>query len=69
MPLPWDETLLSLPPEKYAGKPLEIGYSKQGCESIYNIQIMEEKQTIIAIGAVQSQKRCFHETELRGLLM
>jgi len=28
-----------------------IGYCKPGCESIYNIQIMEEKQTIIALGA------------------
>lgn len=28
-----------------------IGYCKPGFESIYNIQIMEEKQTIIALGA------------------
>jgi len=28
-----------------------IGYCKPGHESVYNIQIMEEKQTIIAIGA------------------
>jgi oxygen-independent coproporphyrinogen-3 oxidase len=28
-----------------------VGYSKPGCESIYNVQIMGEKQTIIAIGA------------------
>lgn len=28
-----------------------IGYSKPGCESMYNIQIMEERQTIIALGA------------------
>ncbi|HHW48926.1 MAG TPA: coproporphyrinogen dehydrogenase HemZ [Clostridiaceae bacterium] len=28
-----------------------IGYCKPGYESIYNIQIMEEKQTIIALGA------------------
>ena len=28
-----------------------VGYSKPGFESIYNIQIMEEKQTIIAFGA------------------
>ena len=28
-----------------------IGYSKRGYESIYNIQIMEERQTIIALGA------------------
>lgn len=28
-----------------------IGYSRAGAESIYNIQIMEEKQSIIALGA------------------
>lgn len=28
-----------------------VGYSKPGRESIYNIQIMEEKQTILALGA------------------
>ncbi|KXZ39435.1 oxygen-independent coproporphyrinogen-3 oxidase [Alkalithermobacter thermoalcaliphilus JW-YL-7 = DSM 7308] len=28
-----------------------IGYAKQGFECIYNIQIMEEKQTILALGA------------------
>ena len=28
-----------------------IGYSRPGLESIYNIQIMEEKQSIIALGA------------------
>lgn len=28
-----------------------IGYAKPGFESVYNIQIMEEKQTIIALGA------------------
>lgn len=28
-----------------------IGYSKPGFESVYNVQIMEEKQSIIAIGA------------------
>lgn len=28
-----------------------IGYCRPGCESVYNIQIMEERQTIIALGA------------------
>jgi len=28
-----------------------VGYCKQYCESIYNIQIMEEKQSIFALGA------------------
>lgn len=33
-----------------------IGYSKPGAESIYNIQIMEERQTIIALGAGATTK-------------
>ena len=33
-----------------------VGYSKQGKEGIYNILIMEEKQTIIALGAGASSK-------------
>jgi hypothetical protein len=28
-----------------------VGYSKPSKEGIYNIQIIEEKQTIIALGA------------------
>ena len=28
-----------------------VGYCKKGFEGIYNIQIMEEKQSIIALGA------------------
>ena len=27
-----------------------VGYAKDGCMSTYNINIMEEKQTIIALG-------------------
>lgn len=34
-----------------AGNLENVGYCKPGFESIYNIQIMEEKQTIIALGA------------------
>ncbi len=34
-----------------AGNLENVGYSKPGFECIYNIQIMEEKQTIIAFGA------------------
>lgn len=33
-----------------------IGYAKPGYECIYNIQIMEEKQTIIALGAGATSK-------------
>ncbi|MCJ7857043.1 coproporphyrinogen dehydrogenase HemZ [Lachnospiraceae bacterium NSJ-143] len=28
-----------------------VGYCRRGCQSIYNIEIMEEKQTVIAAGA------------------
>jgi coproporphyrinogen dehydrogenase HemZ len=38
-----------------------IGYSKPGLESIYNIQIMEEKQTILAVGAGAITKAVFHD--------
>ena len=34
-----------------AGNMENVGYAKEGCEGIYNILIMEEKQTIIALGA------------------
>jgi oxygen-independent coproporphyrinogen-3 oxidase len=34
-----------------AGNLENVGYCKPGLESIYNIQIMEEKQTILAMGA------------------
>ena len=38
-----------------------IGYSKRGKEGVYNIQIIEEKQTIIALGADGSTKVVFLE--------
>ena len=34
-----------------AGALENVGFSKKGCESIYNIRIMDEHQTIIAMGA------------------
>lgn len=39
-----------------------VGYSKQGQESIYNIMIMEEQQTIIGIGCGAASKFINHET-------
>lgn len=33
-----------------------VGYSKQGFEGIYNVQIMEERQDILALGAGASSK-------------
>ena len=47
-----------------AGNFENVGYSKPGLECIYNILIMEEKQTIIAMGAGTSTKIVFqNETE------
>ena len=47
-----------------AGNFENVGYSKPGLEGIYNILIMEEKQTIIAMGAGASTKIVFqNETE------
>lgn len=42
-----------------AGNFENVGYSKPGLECIYNILIMEEKQTIIAMGAGASTKIVF----------
>ena len=39
-----------------AGNLENVGYAKTGCEGLYNILIMEEKQTIIAMGAGASSK-------------
>lgn len=47
-----------------AGNFENVGYSKPGLECIYNILIMEEKQTIIAMGTGASTKIVFqNETE------
>ena len=43
-----------------AGNVENVGYSVEGLECIYNILIMEEKQTIIACGAGASSKVVFH---------
>lgn len=43
-----------------AGNFENVGYSVPGKECIYNILIMEEKQTIIALGAGASTKIVFH---------
>ena len=44
-----------------AGNFENVGYSIPGKECIYNILIMEEKQTIVAIGAGASSKMVFHD--------
>ena len=43
-----------------AGNFENVGYAVPGKECIYNILIMEEKQTIIACGAGASSKVVFH---------
>ena len=48
--------------QKYMAQNLEnIGYCKKNFECIYNIQIMEEKQSIIAFGADAVTKVIFHD--------
>lgn len=44
-----------------AGNFENVGYGKPGKEGIYNILIMEEKQTILAVGAGSSSKIVFPE--------
>lgn len=39
-----------------AGNFENVGYARAGCEGLYNILIMEEKQTIMALGAGASTK-------------
>ena len=41
-----------------------VGYCKDGLECFYNIQIMEEKQTIISFGAGATSKFYFEENNL-----
>ncbi len=45
-----------------SGNQENIGYAKEGKEGIYNILIMEEVQTILALGAGASSKFVFPET-------
>lgn len=48
--------------QKYMMGNLEnVGYSVDGCESIYNIQIMEEAQNIIALGAGSISKIVYRQ--------
>ena len=48
--------------QKYMVGNLEnIGYSKPGAECIYNIKTMDERQTMIALGAGGISKRFYPE--------
>ena len=40
-----------------------VGYAREGCYGLYNILIMEEKQTILAVGAGSITKRVFRESD------
>ena len=40
-----------------------VGYARDGKEGIYNILIMEEKQTILALGAGATSKFVFYEDD------
>ncbi|QIB69455.1 coproporphyrinogen dehydrogenase HemZ [Aminipila butyrica] len=42
-----------------AGSLENVGYAKEGSEGIYNIRIMEEGQTIVALGAGGISKACY----------
>ena len=44
-----------------AGNLENVGYAKPGCEGLYNILIMEEKQSIAAAGAGASTKMVIHD--------
>ena len=44
-----------------AGNLENVGYARKGCEGLYNILIMEEKQTIMALGAGATTKVVFED--------
>ena len=49
-----------------AGNFENVGYAKKGKAGVYNILIMEEKQTIVACGAGASTKRVWTEPDQDG---
>ena len=49
-----------------AGNFENVGYAKEGKAGVYNILIMEEKQTIVACGAGASTKRVWTEPDQDG---
>ena len=50
--------------KKMIGNLENVGYAKENFESVYNMRIMEERHTIIAIGAGSTSKICY-ESENR----
>ena len=52
--------------QKYmAGQQQNVGYARNGCACLYNIDIMEENTSIVAMGAGAISKRVFPDRELR----
>ncbi len=52
--------------QKYmAGQQQNVGYARSGCACLYNIDIMEENTSIVAMGAGAISKRVFPDRELR----
>ncbi|MEG2207730.1 MAG: coproporphyrinogen dehydrogenase HemZ, partial [Clostridia bacterium] len=52
--------------QKYmAGQQQNVGYARPGAACLYNVDIMEETTSIIAIGAGAISKRVFPDRELR----
>lgn len=52
--------------QKYmAGQQQNVGYARQGAACLYNIDIMEENTSILALGAGGISKRVFPDRELR----
>ena len=49
-----------------AGNLENVGYAKEGTAGVYNVLIMEEKQTIVACGAGASTKRVWTEPNPDG---
>ena len=51
-----------------AGNMENVGYSKPGYEGLYNVLIMEEKQTIISCGAGSSTKRVWGDGRIERMI-
>jgi oxygen-independent coproporphyrinogen-3 oxidase len=49
-----------------AGNLENVGYAKEGMAGVYNVLIMEERQSIIACGAGATTKRVFSEKNSDG---
>lgn len=48
-----------------AGQQQNVGYARPGAACLYNVDIMEETTSILAVGAGAISKRVFPDRELR----